>query len=60
MIGYLCIVCQQKLADIPDLNTLDLFSAEDASLVGYFSLAVKPISVRAARKKLLPSTSQTN
>jgi hypothetical protein len=25
-----------------------VFSAEDASLVGYFSLAVKPISVRAA------------
>lgn len=27
-----------------------VFDAEDASLVGYFSLAVKPISVRAAKK----------
>ena len=43
-----------------------VFDAEDASLVGYFSLAVKPISVRAANisktmaKKLFLAKRKTN
>ena len=39
---------QSNLQKKTSLITYLVFGAEDASLVGYFSLAVKPISVRAA------------